>query len=99
MLFAPRQRSRERWGKSDRYTVRLRRNQRFPLTLVLSLGGERKCPAHPIPRENNLLSPWGRGQGEGCGSKSLRAAKTFGSSSTAAGSTAGMPALQICGHQ
>jgi DNA-binding LacI/PurR family transcriptional regulator len=47
------------------------RNQKSPLTSVLSLGGERKYRQDHA--QENLLSPWGRGQGEGCRSKSAQA--------------------------
>src|ERR1051325_9330378 len=47
------------------------RNQRFPLTFVLSHGGERKLCG--LRGREYLLSPCGRGQGDGCRPKSSRA--------------------------
>ena len=61
-------------------SARQSRNQRFPLTFVLSLGGARK-PLRACVREH-LLAPWGRGQGEGCRPKSSRENKKLADSST-----------------
>jgi DNA-binding LacI/PurR family transcriptional regulator len=50
---------------------RYSREQKSPLTSVLSLGGERKY--RQVRAQENLLSPWERGQGEGCRPKSAQA--------------------------